>query len=547
LAKIGRNDPCPCGSGKKFKKCHGSFEHMDRIDAVVAAAPTMRARHEAYEQQRKKQQGLGRPIVAAELSGGHRLVAVKNRLFHSKRWKTFHDFLIDYLKDAMGSDWGNAELVKPLGQRHPILVWYDKLCEQQRLFIKEPGVVATSAMTGAVAAYMHLAYDLYALAHNVDLQAKLIARLRDRERFAGARYEVRVAAMLVRAGFSIEFENEDDRSSTHCEFTATSKKTGASFSVEAKRAESGRVTRQLVRGLKKDASHRRIVFIDLNAPDTNAGSNEVPAYVKRAFDLLRRFEALDPQAQRLPPAYIVMTNTPWEHSLDGTQWRQCALADGFHIDEFKLDHEFPSLRAAIDGRQAHIDMHDLLKSMQTHEEIPSTFDGENPELAFADVPHRLLIGNKYLVPDADGTEVVGTLTSAVVMETDRIAMCAATIDDGRAIMFKASLSEAEMAAWKKHPDTFFGEVSRNHHSETALDFYDFLMSSYAGTPKSKLLEFMASASDFEELSKLEQPALASVYCERLATNMFADSGASHLPLLRSQWKPARKSAPTHPE
>lgn len=20
--KIGRNDPCPCGSGKKFKKCH---------------------------------------------------------------------------------------------------------------------------------------------------------------------------------------------------------------------------------------------------------------------------------------------------------------------------------------------------------------------------------------------------------------------------------------------------------------------------------------------------------------------------------------------
>ena len=23
LSKIGRNDPCPCGSGKKFKHCHG--------------------------------------------------------------------------------------------------------------------------------------------------------------------------------------------------------------------------------------------------------------------------------------------------------------------------------------------------------------------------------------------------------------------------------------------------------------------------------------------------------------------------------------------
>ena len=21
--KVGRNDPCPCGSGQKFKKCHG--------------------------------------------------------------------------------------------------------------------------------------------------------------------------------------------------------------------------------------------------------------------------------------------------------------------------------------------------------------------------------------------------------------------------------------------------------------------------------------------------------------------------------------------
>ena len=24
LRDVGRNDPCPCGSGRKFKKCHGS-------------------------------------------------------------------------------------------------------------------------------------------------------------------------------------------------------------------------------------------------------------------------------------------------------------------------------------------------------------------------------------------------------------------------------------------------------------------------------------------------------------------------------------------
>jgi preprotein translocase subunit SecA len=24
--KVGRNDPCPCGSGKKYKHCHGRAE-----------------------------------------------------------------------------------------------------------------------------------------------------------------------------------------------------------------------------------------------------------------------------------------------------------------------------------------------------------------------------------------------------------------------------------------------------------------------------------------------------------------------------------------
>jgi uncharacterized protein YecA (UPF0149 family) len=24
VPKVGRNDPCPCGSGKKYKKCHGA-------------------------------------------------------------------------------------------------------------------------------------------------------------------------------------------------------------------------------------------------------------------------------------------------------------------------------------------------------------------------------------------------------------------------------------------------------------------------------------------------------------------------------------------
>jgi preprotein translocase subunit SecA len=26
--KVGRNEPCPCGSGKKYKHCHGALEKV---------------------------------------------------------------------------------------------------------------------------------------------------------------------------------------------------------------------------------------------------------------------------------------------------------------------------------------------------------------------------------------------------------------------------------------------------------------------------------------------------------------------------------------
>ena len=127
MTKVGRNDPCPCGSGKKYKKCHGDLSRLEHIAQVMSAVPAMQARQAAREHQRIEQQGLGKPIIAAKMDNGIQFVAVKNRLMHSTKWKTFHDFLIDYLKSAIGPEWGNAELQKPFDQRHPIFVWYHKL------------------------------------------------------------------------------------------------------------------------------------------------------------------------------------------------------------------------------------------------------------------------------------------------------------------------------------------------------------------------------------------------------------------------------------
>ena len=39
MAKIGRNQPCPCGSGKKYKRCCWSRDRATRTDTVPAGSP----------------------------------------------------------------------------------------------------------------------------------------------------------------------------------------------------------------------------------------------------------------------------------------------------------------------------------------------------------------------------------------------------------------------------------------------------------------------------------------------------------------------------
>src|SRR5690348_11014193 len=39
--KYGRNDPCPCGSGHKYKKCHGRIAQAQMPRPPVERAPTV--------------------------------------------------------------------------------------------------------------------------------------------------------------------------------------------------------------------------------------------------------------------------------------------------------------------------------------------------------------------------------------------------------------------------------------------------------------------------------------------------------------------------
>ncbi len=47
--KVGRNDPCPCGSGKKHKKCHGSVAKTEARERMKARAAADRAVLSTYQ------------------------------------------------------------------------------------------------------------------------------------------------------------------------------------------------------------------------------------------------------------------------------------------------------------------------------------------------------------------------------------------------------------------------------------------------------------------------------------------------------------------
>src|SRR5690242_8455785 len=118
--KIGRNERCPCNSGLKYKKCCGNLAaekpaatrspYSRPIPSEMLA--TMR-RHQANEMIREQQQGLGRSIVSFKMND-HQMVAAGDTLYWSPKWKTFPDFLSDYLKIITTAEWGNAEISKPL-------------------------------------------------------------------------------------------------------------------------------------------------------------------------------------------------------------------------------------------------------------------------------------------------------------------------------------------------------------------------------------------------------------------------------------------------
>jgi len=310
-AKIGRNAPCPCGSGKKFKNCclpravppprSGQWPPADpwaaRVDSAIRRAGTPH----------------GTPVPSI-IWKGYRFRAVGSRLHSRPPGETFHEFIVHQVKWTLGKEWHDEQIKRPPDQRHQILKWFDAMHELLMRSGSDSGNregVRSARASGDAWALLTLAYDIFHLLHRGDLPGGLVDRLRKEDQFQGSRYEVAVAAIFVRAGFEVKFVAAEG-SKKRCDFIAHDPATGIDIAVEVKsrhragvlgqpgQIEEAKAVRGDVEGLINDALEQNpgnmpfMIFIDVNVPPVPGIPIQERAWFRDIWDSMQSVPAPAP-------------------------------------------------------------------------------------------------------------------------------------------------------------------------------------------------------------------------------------------------------------
>lgn len=230
--------------------------------------------------------GFARPPVAAK-SGDKWMIVIGSKIYKQTRDGSYNfvNAVHDHALEFFGTEFVDQEEAKPFADRHPAMQWLFMAVEQDEKLAKEGNTDTDprAKQTGASAAWLRFAYDLYTIADNSKLQADLRRRLLSSRDWQGARHELRVAAICVVAGLDLAYEDELDGSRTHPEFIATDKATGLQVAIEAKSRHrfgiqgftGGKQVRPgdrvnvrdiVLDGYKKQTGLPLYLFVDVNLP-----------------------------------------------------------------------------------------------------------------------------------------------------------------------------------------------------------------------------------------------------------------------------------------
>ncbi len=277
----------------------------------------------------KKIHGHVRPIIHTKFDD-QRLVVVRNATLIINASATVHDFLFEYIKHVLGHDWMKVEAAKSHDEKHPILKWNEDLAQLFEQY--DTGIDGQKKVIpdGSGKAYLSLAWDLFSVDDNALLQQRFIKRLKQKEQFQGARYELFAAATCIRAGFKLDYKAVEDTSKKQPEFIGIHRENNQKIAVEAKSRQRPGVLgfrgekqdsdslkvemRGLLEGaLEKTADHPYVIFIDINMPPGSV--NETSPLLHEVYETLN--DKIYSIGRCRPWNVVVLTNHPYHYGTKG--------------------------------------------------------------------------------------------------------------------------------------------------------------------------------------------------------------------------------------
>jgi len=528
--KIGRNEQCPCGSGKKFKKCHGSFETMKEAPpGLQAAAAEAYRRHQAKEAVRQRQQGFGKPIITAELKGS-RIVCVANRVMWSNKWRFFPDFLLAYLKETLGHAWGDANRSS---LDHPVFRWLERLTSHPA---RVPDGPVVAQETGYITGVFGLGYALYLLAHHDQVLPDMVAKLRDPKTFRPTMYEAVVGAAFAVAGFKIETGEAARGSVSKPEFWVTSP-SQQRYAVEAKLKVSWKATcdpdnaefaaelRQWIRDRFYEAARKGlpnpIYWFELSIP-----APLPPEAWTKIHDLivanLREAETMTVAGQTVSPAYIFVTNNSHFVNDDTLGSPFFAMAEGYRMDDFRSGVTM-EIEAALAAYDKHRDISWVLDCLKEIQRIPITFDGYPSEMLNEDGQPltTMQIGQPISVESPNGEILTGVMED-ITASGDNAWVVVRKSETNERVITQIPLTSQEQEGIKRHGDQLFGKATTSKSlGDDPFALYQWFLDTFRGYDRKALLNQVGASPRRAEFEALSDPDLRTRVARELTKAMVA--------------------------
>jgi len=348
------------------------------------------------EEEYMKQAGIHIHYVTPIMFQGKKVFALGNKVYAKVNPnETFHTFLIQILKETIGHDWFRVQATLQTRERHFISVCLEKLGEwidlNQKTAIHDQRGVWSAMPDGYGKSLLLLAFDVCSLIHKQKLPQTLLDRLKTREHYQGARYEIAIAAIFARLDCDIEWTDENSKSK-HCEFVATHRGTGAVLAVEAKSKKrsgvlheggsqqsfeklySARVIKRLFRKAleqnPKDVPFA--VFIDVNTPPTPDFVDNEIQWINEAQSIVdRKLKNLAPEEYPLNAIFFTNYSYHYQTENEAEQGEVC----GKVVEHPKFPPPSPEFFGYLRGALTH---YGFVPNLDIDEGIKKPSQGNQP-------------------------------------------------------------------------------------------------------------------------------------------------------------------------